>query len=477
MNLPLPSPSTVQSHLPSPLRWSGGSGEVPVEIQGRLPTWLAGDLVRTAPAVFEWGAWRAAHWFDGLGLLYAFHFRDGNVRFHQRLLESETARGAARGEHFLSLFGTRMKRGLLRRVFQPLPRATDNTNVNVVPWHDEFIALTEARSEYRIDPTDLRARGLRPRFPELKKLGNQTAHPHWDRKRRALVNIGLVFGARPEIWAYREDAESGSITIEGRLPQKLLPYLHSFGLSDNHLVVLDHPLRVNSLSFLWSERSFIDHFSWQPEAGGRLQVLDRRTGTWRAYSTEAFFCFHVVNQFEDGDDIVVDAVIYDDPGVITSLETSRLQGGLPAFESQLVRYRLRPGSARAERIQITGGKGFEFPTINYRHSQGKSAGMLWGATIASPEQESSVLRIDLPTGATRSFRESGWAFGEPVFVGRPEGTQEDDGVVLSMATHLSEPRSALFILDASTLSLVARVAVAASIPLGFHGSFRMQGSH
>jgi carotenoid cleavage dioxygenase-like enzyme len=78
----------------------------------------------------------------------------------------------------------------------------------------------------------------------------------------------------------------------------------------------------------------------------------------------------------------------------------------------------------------------------------------------------------LTQGSSRTFKEPGWAFGEPIFAERPGSKREDDGLVLSVATHLHEERSALFVLDAATLALVVRAEVAASIPLGFHGSFR-----
>ncbi len=39
---------------------------------GTIPDWLRGEVVRTCPVIFETNGWRAQHWFDGLGMIYAF---------------------------------------------------------------------------------------------------------------------------------------------------------------------------------------------------------------------------------------------------------------------------------------------------------------------------------------------------------------------------------------------------------------------
>jgi carotenoid cleavage dioxygenase-like enzyme len=48
---------------------------VPAKLEGTIPDWLRGEVVRTCPAVFETNGWRAHHWFDGLGMIYAFRIR------------------------------------------------------------------------------------------------------------------------------------------------------------------------------------------------------------------------------------------------------------------------------------------------------------------------------------------------------------------------------------------------------------------
>lgn len=61
--------------------------EVEIErlpVRGNLPSWLAGTLVRNGPAKFEVGAQSFRHWFDGLGMLHRFAFKDGVVSYAKR---------------------------------------------------------------------------------------------------------------------------------------------------------------------------------------------------------------------------------------------------------------------------------------------------------------------------------------------------------------------------------------------------------
>ena len=96
------------------------------KLTGTLPEWLAGDLLRTCPAVFQAGAWRARHWFDALGMLYQFRLDGGAVSFRQRLMSTEMAKAAQQGKTPRASFASPIDRGFLARVLSPVPAITDN---------------------------------------------------------------------------------------------------------------------------------------------------------------------------------------------------------------------------------------------------------------------------------------------------------------------------------------------------------------
>ncbi|HEY6879619.1 MAG TPA: carotenoid oxygenase family protein [Polyangiales bacterium] len=458
-----------------PFRWTHrDQATLPVERRGTLPAWLHGQLVRTAPAVFERNGWRAAHWFDGLALMYGFTFEGEHVTFRQRLLASHAAAMAATGKNKLGSFGTPLQRNLLQRMFQPAPPLTDNTNVNVVPWQGAWLAMTETANQQVVDGATMEARGL---YQYVDKLSPRllTAHPHYDFDGDAMVNLGTSFGRKSEVSVFRQGPRDKGRTREGGLSFDAVPYVHDFGLTARHLVLIDHPFRLKPITLLFSNRPIVDHFKWEPETGTRLWKFDRKAATWRAYETDTLFCFHVVNTFEEGDDVVFDFLAFDDPSILPKLRTEVLaRGVLPTFAPRYVRARLRPDAKRAELEELSDVR-FEFPSIPYRRQHGRPYDVAWGASIAaapSGEWETQVVRIDLAHRETRSYGERGVLYGEPVFVPKPDADDPTEGVLLSVGAHLHEERTTLAVIDAESMRPLAHCDVGLSLPASFHGNFQ-----
>lgn len=454
-------------NLKPPFGWTGDHGPVTPVVQGALPEWLRGTLMRTAPAVYAQGEWKAAHWFDGLALLYAFELNGGAPTFRQRLLASEAQQEVARGQRDRASFDTAMVRGFWNRLFHPIPRTTDNTNVNVVPWEDAWLALTETAHQHVIDPVTLETRGS---YPYKDGLGRTTvsAHPFPNPGvPKSLVNIGSEMSLQNNLLIYRQQAGNPSRTIEGKVRLERLPYVHSFGISERYATLLEHPFTVSPRDMLWSNRGFIQHFEWKPERGGKLWLMDRRSGTSRAYETETFFCFHTINQFEDGDDVVLDFLAWKDPSVVAQLKTELLEKGHPPVASRWVRARLKPGATKVD-LEPMHETLFEFPVIDLKRALAKPTKVVWGATIAG--DDAAVVKV-VPGEKALRFHLDGWTHGEPVMVPRPGATEPDDGVLLAVGCHADGVRSALFVIDAKALTEVARVEVNVGLPLGFHGSF------
>src|SRR2546423_10386784 len=90
----------------------------PVElaVEGRIPAWLTGSVVRSGPAKFEAGGRSVRHWFDGLALLDRFAVQDGRATYTSRMLESGAYRAVSeRGEISYQEFATDPCRSLFKR--------------------------------------------------------------------------------------------------------------------------------------------------------------------------------------------------------------------------------------------------------------------------------------------------------------------------------------------------------------------------
>jgi beta,beta-carotene 9',10'-dioxygenase len=463
----------AQRELGHPFRWSGRTErELAAEVLGALPGWLKGQLVRTAPAAFTTGGFAAQHWFDAQGLVYGFEFGQG-VRFKQQLLASRHLAALERGENRMASFGTDLSRSFFRRLFQPIPQLTDNANVNIVPWQGRWLAMTEAPDQHQIDPVTLASVGVYQYEDELPGGLIPSAHPHYDAAGGAMVNVGSLYGAKSEVLVFRQGRDSHRRELEGRLALKHVPYIHSFGLTARHAVIIDQPLAVNPLRMLFSNKAFIRHFEWQPGRGTRLWKLERSTGKWSAYEADALFCFHTINSFEDGADLVMDFIAFDDPAVIDAFYVDALARGLPDLKPRLLRARLTPGKQHAY-IEPLSDDGFDFPQISYRAHHGLPYRYAWGTSFGhTPEgrYESVLHKLDVTSGQALRFTDPAFTFGEPVFVPRPGAPAEDDGVLLAVGSHASDDKSRLLVIDAARLEPLATCDVPLSIPLGFHGTF------
>jgi beta,beta-carotene 9',10'-dioxygenase len=109
---------------------------------------------------------------------------------------------------------------------------------------------------------------------------------------------------------------------------------------------------------------------------------------------------------------------------------------------------MRPGHDAAA-TEVLLPVGFEFPSISDQKHNGQKYRVAFGARIQAQGivPSGSLVRAELESGERR-FEREGYVFGEPTFVARPGASDECDGVVLAVGSHVNEARSALVVLDA-----------------------------
>jgi carotenoid cleavage dioxygenase-like enzyme len=446
-----------------------GPGEGPALVEGRVPAWLQGRLIRTAPAVFEAPGWRAEHWFDGLGMLYAFHIQSGgSVRWVQRLLECEFNRAVLDGRPTAACFGTPAPRGWLEHLLHPVAATTDNANVNVLADGTQWIAVTETEHQLSIDPLSLHTRGELRWDDALPARLFMGAHPHEDAARAERLNLGIVYGPRSAVIVFAQARGSTRRREIGRVTLDRVPYIHSFAVTQSRIVLVLHPYVLNPPGLLWSRRPIAQHYAWVPSRGVRVIVMDRADGRWSEHAGPPFFVFHTVNAFDAPDgSIRLDLLAYPDARIIAQDMTmaSIRRQGLPRRLPTLRRLRIEPERAEFALEAALPEVEFEFPMIHHARAGARPHRYIWGSTL------SEVVRIDTATGAVLRRTVDDLTLGEPLFVPRPGAADEDDGVLLTVGTDPSGRRSELTVWDARTLEIAARARTPIGLPLGFHGSF------
>jgi beta,beta-carotene 9',10'-dioxygenase len=440
-------------------------------VSGAIPDWLTGSLVRVTPAQMDFDKRSVSHWFDGMAMLNRFGFNgDGTVSYASRFLDTDARRAALEsGGAAINGFATDPCRTLFQRVQSAFsPQLTDNANVNLSRLGDEYIAMTETPIPVRFDPETLETLGHdegAARFGQLT-----TAHPHHDADTRELVNFAAHLGRKSEYRVYARTSRTEGRTL-ATMPVREPAYMHSFAITPRFVLLIENPLVVNPIKLALSGRSFIRNYHWKPELGVRIHAFDRATGgLHRSWTAGAFFVFHTINAFEDGEDVVLDLCAYDDASIIDLLELDRLRAGTSGpVEATPVRLTLGAAGGGAVTTRPLGDVDLELPRIDYRRRNGHPYRYVYGAGSAGAAFLKRLVKLDVTDGSSVVWDEPGLWAGEPIFVPRPGAEAEDDGVILSVVLDPEAGVSSLVVLDAASFEEIARAQAPHHIPFGFHG--------
>ena len=461
--------------------FSTQANEIKIEalpIEGSIPAWLTGTLVRTGPAKYEVGQQSYRHWFDGLAMLHSFSFGDGQVSYANKFLQSRAYQKAVEaGKISYGEFATDPCRSIFERVmsfFSP-SGPSNNANVNVSKLADRFIAMTETPMTIEFDLQSLETVGPLP-YDERIRGQMTTAHPHYDFAQEAGINYVLHFSRQSSYNVYRIPVGSKEQILIGSIPVQEPGYMHSFGMSENYIILVEFPLLVNPLRLMMSGKPLIENYRWQPEKGTRFFVMDKQSGeVVGQYSSDAFFAFHHINAFERDGDLIVDISAYPDAGIVNALYLDRLRGknGGAAPGADFRRYHLPAGGTVAT-YEILSEEQIELPRINYKRHNGRDYRYAYGASGKKAAQYdflNQLVKVDVQNQATKTWYQEACYPGEPVFVAAPDAKKEDDGVLLSVVLNGQKGNSFLLILSAETFEEIARAEVPQHIPFGFHGQY------
>jgi carotenoid cleavage dioxygenase-like enzyme len=444
-------------------------------VTGLMPEWLSGTLIRNGPAKFEVGKQSYQHWFDGLSMLHKFSFQNGEVSYANKFLHSQAyQRATKRGKITFSEFATDPCRSIFGRVFSVFsPKFTDNANVNVTQIANRFVAMTETPMPIEFDPQTLETLGVFKYEDKIK--GNlTTAHPHFDFGRKEALNYVTRMSRISNYNVYRLPVSGKERQLIGSIPVKEPGYMHSFGITQNYVILTEFPLVVNPLNLLFSGKPFIENFRWKPEKGTRFLVIDRNNGKLiRVYETESFFTFHHVNAFEHDGKIVLDIVAYRDASIIDAFYLSKVKANTePIPQGKLRRFHIPLHGGTGSTSEWISDVAMELPRIHYKQRNTRDYQFVYGIGTNQPTEFSNqLIKLNVQNGFLKTWFEENSYPGEPVFVKRPGAKKEDEGVILSVVLNANKRNSFLLVLDAGSFEEIARAEVPHTIPFGFHGQF------
>ena len=435
-------------------------------IDGDLPSWLRGTLLRTGPGTFEAPAKVIDHWFEGLAMLVRLRVGDepGFAEVTVKHLRSETRARAMRPVRFprLKAIADRV------RPFVGQRPTTDDGSVNIARFGSQTVAMTETTRRAVFDPHTLETLGTLTHRDALE--GHlTTAHPLWDPKRGCHFNTMTRFGSRTVYVAYRNVA--GRRFILREMATERPSYMHAIAASENHLIYVEYPLFVQALKLRFLTDDLFSALAWDPSAGTRIRAVHKDSGAehgWRL--DEPFFAFHPIDAREGEGFLELDTITYPDASVLGDLALDRLRSeGPPEAIGEVRRIRL-PQGGRAS-IEALPVPGLELPRVDPRR-QGRGTRYAYGVTNGHRGTfVDGLVKIDRSEGGAVSWTGDGLFPGEPVFVPAPDSDREDAGVCISLVLDGHRERSFFLVLDGETFAERARIELPLFVPQGFHGEW------
>lgn len=444
-------------------------------VEGDLPAWLTGRYVQNGPGQFEVGETALRHWFDPLAMLRGFRIDDGVVYTNRFVRSRDFEFARDRGRVRTPFPGTPPDRPVWTRVWQALSgEFPDNPVIGVARFGDELAAVTESAVALTVDPETLATTG-RIDLTDGVDADLTLGHPHYDPARETLVNLGVSYGLETTYTLFRRDDTTVETTAS--LTFDDAPYVHSFALTERFAVIPSMPFGLDRTALLVgtaTRQTLLDAFE-RFDRVGEFVVVDRETGAVVArVETDPMFVYHHANAFPDGDDLVVDLVAYPDERAVTDLVLANLRSESPSVpQGDLRRYRLPLNGGRATFETVREGQ-LEFPVVDYPRRLGRPYDYVYVAETSSKSGASlptRVAKVSVPDGKAVTWSEPETYPGEPMFVRRPDARSEDGGVVLSLVLDGRRDRSFLLVLDAATMSELARAPLPHRVPYGFHGQF------
>jgi len=404
---------------------------------------------------------------------------------------------------------------------------TDNTLVMAHPVHGNLLSMTETPFMNFHDPETLTLIGTADireakHFPSSQFQGTfQTAHglidangDFWNIMGGLQVFMGVPYKTvympykipnakskqRLSIEEIMDSVEFGDFT--GNLsPIDLdLHWFHQAMLTERFLVLPLTSISMNLtkvLKLIIGGEPLIKALKFYPDQAAEFRLFNKEKMTWEVdhvYTAPPMVNVHHINAFEAGNSIVFDTMLASNGDSVSMFEYNNLNSTGEHLQEQFMKLApvgtahrfvldlTNPGKVEGQKMNFMNEEnwegynknGHEFPIINYWDKLGKPYDHFWSTGFGSflPDR---IYHTHISRGQRYVWHESGYSPSEPVFVSRPHATGEDDGVVLSLVSPLSDDTLTPFVvvLDGRTLVELSRLYLPdyVHVPVGFHSSW------
>ena len=449
-----------------PIRMEGDYANLIVE--GEIPADLNGSFYRIGPNP-QFAPRGNYNPLNGDGMVHAFHLRNGLVSYRNRWVRTQQwnlERAAGR-----SLFGS--PGNPAESDSSVAGMNTDGVANTHIVWHaNRLLALEEGHGPIELDPSSLETIGpwsFNARLPR-----NMTAHPKIDPESGEMLFFANFPTGRLTSDLAFYVANADGILIRSQIITGPFPALvHDFVVTNDFVIFAICPVTL-SIKRAMKGAPLI---AWEPEKGTHVAVMPRAGNAEdvRWFTGAPCMVWHLMNAFNDGDEIVVDVCQQEVP-------VFPFADGSPTDPNQakqyLTRWRFDWASSSEFATERLSDVVCEYPRfderragLSYRHGYVACEG---GAGTEDFFHR-AIGHFDHSTGQMRVYSAGPrCAVAEPVFVARQGSSREGEGYLLTNIFDEQRNASHLAIFDAEQIEHgpIARALLDHRVPVGFHATWR-----
>ena len=261
--------------------------------------------------------------------------------------------------------------------------------------------------------------------------------------------------------------------------------MHSIQTTDQYVILAENSYLYDPCSEV-NYNSSISHykntFSFEEEdSESRIYIVSKCDGEVHKIKAPApFFITHVLGSYEDleTNSLHFDVLMYNDSRPYETWSDTEViaNGTVRDQPTNVVRYTLNMANWNQEPViknlinDTTIKQDFEFSTINpayygRRYKFGymsQNVFALNGAVIKLNVDTGEVIRKELPDGLFPT---------EPIFVADPNGTEEDDGLILMSGVDGGKEKGFIIVYNATNMEEIYRGTAPKKTLLGLHSKF------
>ena len=434
--------------------------------------------------------------FDGYAKLYSWQFPgNGSAYFSAKFVQSDWYKESLKIKD-IALYMT------FDDLVPPLDKhdkemaslhGMDNMNVNIFNFSGECVILTDLWKLYVVNCHTLET--LRSSSPSIP--GDHTTFPYY--------SVMSVAHPVPEYGTNNHLTIMQSLSMLPDLPDKFslvrvtspdiretiaiwdvkkMPYQHSISATKRYAIIL-------ACSFYFEFKKLLktlvprQGLTFNKDDPTTAYVVDLKTGKVQSFQTESTITLHHLNAYEaDNNTIILDVASFNDGEILAFFDKNILMNktrrdNFP-YNSSLKRFIIDMKKQKMTSMsfdvnpKVPHVNMLDMPTINelyrsrpYCYAYGmafKSDLKSWG--------NFSIVKKDL----CNSSGDLSWSVNshypmESWFVPNPDGSSEDDGVLLTPVLDGALGKSYIVILDAKTMKPTTKAYLPILLPFHFHGRF------